>query len=240
MIEQPRSEKTLIFIPTYNDVEFLPEIIKVVRELDDDYVPLVIDDGSSPRLNASDLPKGCLLFSLPDNMGLGMCTHIALDHGAKYGYRALIRIDSDGQHPVAMVPELLSPIRDGTADVVVGTRKNHGDGSGIRIILGKLVKSYFSTIAAWITRGGIPKDVNSGFFALNRDAMVILSSASFERFPEPEMLIFAHKKGLRVTEVSISQTPRRHGKTTLSIPHAARMIYRFSIYAAAELISFRK
>ena len=66
-----------------------------------------------------------------------------------------------------MVPELLSPIHDDSADVVVGTRENHADGSGIRIILGKLVKSYFSTIAAWITRGGTPKDVNSGFFCNN-------------------------------------------------------------------------
>ena len=240
MIEQPRSEKTLIFIPTFNDIEFLPEIIKVVRELDDDYVPLVIDDGSSPRINASELPKACLLFSLPENMGLGMCTHIALDHGAKYGYKALIRIDSDGQHPVSMVPELLSQIHNGVADLVVGTRKNHAEGSGIGNLLRNFVKSYFSTVASWITRGAVPRDVNSGFVALAHDAIVKLSTTNLERFPEPQLLIEAHAAGLRIGEVEISQAPRQHGKTTLSITQAARLIYRFSVFAVAEIVSFRR
>ena len=78
MIERSLSGKTLIFIPTFNDVELLSTIIKDVLALGDNYVPLIIDDGSSPRLHVEALPKGCLLFSLPNNMGLGMCTHIAL------------------------------------------------------------------------------------------------------------------------------------------------------------------
>ena len=47
----------------------------------------------------------------------------SLDHALKYGYGALPRFDSDGQHPVVMVPELLSPINDGTADVGGGVRE---------------------------------------------------------------------------------------------------------------------
>lgn len=240
MIEQPRSGKTLIFIPTFNDVEFLPSITEKVLALDGNYVPLVIDDGSSPRLHATILPVGCLLFSLPNNMGLGMCTHIALDHALKYGYGALLRIDSDGQHPVAMIPDLLLPLQNDKVDIVVGTRENHGDGSGMENFCRNLVKSYFSTIAAWITRGGAPSDVNSGFFALNRDAMIKINTATLERFPEPQMLILAHVNGLRIAEVPITQSPRRQGKTTLSISQAARLIYRFSVFAAAEITLLRK
>lgn len=240
MIEQTRSLKTLIFIPTFNDMTLLPAIIEEVLALDDNYVALVIDDGSSPRLDASALPKGCLLFSVPTNMGLGMCTHIAMDHALKYGYRALLRIDSDGQHPTAMIPELMLPIYGDHADIVVGTRENHGDGSGIGNSLRNLVKAYFSTVAAWITRGGVPSDVNSGFFALNHEAIVKISAATLERYPEPQMLILAHANGLRITEVSISQEPRQHGKTTLSFSQAVRLIYRFSIFAAGEIVSFRK
>jgi glycosyltransferase involved in cell wall biosynthesis len=240
MNERPQSQKTLVFIPTFNDVATLPTIIEDVLALDDNYVPLVIDDGSSPRLQSSTLPRGCLLFSLPGNMGLGMCTHIALDHAVRHGYGALVRVDSDGQHPVAMVPELLAQIRDGSADLVVGTRKNHSDGSGIGNLLRNLVKSYFSTIAAWITRGGVPSDVNSGFFALNHEAIVKLSLATLERFPEPQMLILAHAAGLRITEMPIFQASRQHGKTTLSFSQAARLIYRFSVFAAAEIVSIRR
>jgi len=132
----------------------------------------------------------------------------SLDHALKYGYGALPNFDSDGQHPVVMVPELLSPIHDGTAEVGGGARKNHGDGSGIVNLLRNLVMSYFSTVAAWNTRGGVPSDVNSGFFALNHEAIVTLTTATLERIPEPQMLILAHKKGLRITEIPISQAPR--------------------------------
>jgi len=240
MIEQLRFGKALIFIPTFNDVDLLPSIIEDVLALDDSYVPLVIDDGSSPRLQASTIPNGCLLYSIPNNMGLGMCTHIALDHATKYGYSALLRIDSDGQHPVEMIPELLLRLQNGDADFVVGTRDNHGDGSGFRILLRNFVKSYFTTVATWITRGGVPSDVNSGFIALNQDAIGKINTSVLERFPEPQMLILAHAKGLRIAEVPISQSPRQHGKTTLSISQAARLIYRFTIFAAAELVSFRR
>jgi glycosyltransferase involved in cell wall biosynthesis len=240
MKETPRRSKTLVFIPTFNDVALLPAIIEDVLALGDNHVPLVIDDGSSPRLSAAVLPEGCLLFSLPTNMGLGLCTHIAMDHAMKYGYGALIRIDSDGQHPVGMVPELLSQIHNGVADLVVGTRENHSEGSGIGNLLRNFVKSYFSTVASWITRGAVPRDVNSGFFALSHDAIVKLSTTNLERFPEPQMLIMAHAAGLRIGEVEISQAPRRHGKTTLSITQAVRLIYRFSVFVAAEIVSFRR
>ena len=126
MTETPRAPRTLVLIPTLNDVALLPSIVKDVQALDGVYVPLVIDDGSSPRLLPSALPEGCLLFSLPINLGLGMCTHIAMDHALNFDYDELLRIDSDGQHPVAMAPNLLLPIREGQADLVVGTRENHG------------------------------------------------------------------------------------------------------------------
>ena len=240
MVEQTRSGKTLIFIPTFNDVDILPSIIKDVLALSDSYVPLVIDDGSSLRLRTSALPDGCLLFSLPVNMGLGICTLIALDHAMNFGYEALLRIDSDGQHPIGMFPKLLLPVQNGNADIVVGARDNHADGSGMGNLLRKFVKAYFSTVASWITRGGLPRDVNSGFFLLNYPAMVKISTATLERFPESQMLILAHTNGLRITEVPISQTQRIHGKTTLSIFQAVRLIYRFSIFAAAEIVSLRK
>jgi glycosyltransferase involved in cell wall biosynthesis len=238
--ENSDPRRTLVFIPTFNDVALLPAIVEEILALDGDYVPLVIDDGSSPRLLSSDLPKGSLLFSLPTNMGLGMCTHIALDHALKHGYDELLRIDADGQHPVAMAPDLLSPIREGSADLVVGTRENHSDGAGMGNSLRKLVKLYFSTIASAITRGGVPKDVNSGFIALNQTAIVAISDIILERFPEPQMFIIAHAIGLRISEVAVTQNPRHHGKTTLSVTHAARLIYRFSVFAAGEILPFRR
>ena len=66
MIEQRRFGKTLIFIPTFNDVELLAAIIEDVITLGDSYVTLIIDDGSLPRLHAAALPDGCLLFSMPN------------------------------------------------------------------------------------------------------------------------------------------------------------------------------
>jgi glycosyltransferase involved in cell wall biosynthesis len=240
MMKRSYSPRTLVFIPTLNDVVLLPTIVEDVLALGDSYVPLIIDDGSIPRVQPSLLPKDCLLFSLPINLGLGTCTNIALDHAMKYNYDALIRIDSDGQHPVAMVPDLLASIDDDSADLVVGIRENRDVGTGVGNVLRKLIKSYFSAVAGIITRGKAPKDVNTGFFALSRNAIARMSYITLERFPEPQLFIIAHATGLRISEVTITQLPRQHGKSTLSIFHAARMIYRFTVFAAGEFLTFRR
>ena len=230
----------LVFLPTLNDQEYLPKLIDEVLELCEEFVPFVIDDGSAPPLEKDGFPTDCLLFSLPVNLGLGVCTHIAFDHALAFGYEAAVRIDADGQHPIPMIREVLQPLMEGRADVVAGMRINRREKRRPGDNLRNLVKGYFSTVSRVVTKGGSPSDVITGFIATNRRAMHELNRGQFERYPEPQLFVEACALGLKVVDVEIEQLSRQHGNSTLVYAGAASMAYRFCIFAIAELLRFRR
>jgi glycosyltransferase involved in cell wall biosynthesis len=230
----------LVFMPTLNDVEHLSAIIDEIGKLDGAFTVLVLDDGSKVPVKSVLDRSDCLHFRLPANFGLGVCTHIAFDHALRGGYRAVVRVDADGQHPVAMIPALLAKLSADEADVVVASRSNRNQGSGWRFAASRFVCGYISTMAGFLTKGRVPRDVNSGFFAANLPAMAILNSSQLERFPEPQMYILASRNGLRVAEVRVEQMTRKHGASTITFGHALRIVYRFNIFVLSELLHWRR
>jgi glycosyltransferase involved in cell wall biosynthesis len=227
-------------MPTLNDVEYLAAIIDEIGKLDGAFTVLVLDDASSVPVRSALNRNDYLHFRLPTNFGLGVCTHIAFDHALHNGYQAIVRIDSDGQHPVETIPALLAKLNNGEADVVVASRSNRNQGSGWRFVISRIVRSYISAMARLLTNGSAPTDVNSGFFAASVSAVNVLNNCRLERFPEPQMYILACRHGLRVAEVPMEQKSRMHGSSTITFGHALRIVYRFNIFVLSELLQLRR
>tara|TARA_Y100001960_G_C14754645_1_gene870546 strand:- start:706 stop:1431 length:726 start_codon:yes stop_codon:yes gene_type:complete len=230
------SEQVLVLIPTYNDFALLGKITAELQQLGDTYKILVVDDGSTTQFTASELASDVLYFRLPANFGIGAATHVGFDHALRHKYRALVRLDADGQHPLKMIPNLLEPINCGEADLVVGARVNRHEGSGIRGLAAEVVRNYLSLVSRLMTRNRTPSDVNSGFFAISYKAMAILNVLQFERYPEPQMFTMAGRQKLTVKEISVQQAERTHGASTITIARALGMFYRFNVFVLGELI----
>ena len=237
--EEPPEPEALVFVPSFNDRESLRDVVARIRALGHGYKMLVIDDGSRLGEVPRDLGEDVLFVRLPDNFGLGICTHIALDHASKYGYGAVVRVDGDGQHPVGEIPRLLAGLYAGEADMVVGSRTNQNLGGGLGSLLRWAAKAYFVWVSWLITRGRAPRDLNTGFFALNARAMAALNRFHLERYPEPQIFVLACREGLRVKEIVIEQLERRYGSSTLTVMQAARLFYRFNIFILGELMRGR-
>ena len=225
-----------MLIPTYNDLEMLPEITTELRELNESYRVLVVDDGSTVAVDPAKLEPDTLLFRAPANFGLGAATHIAFDHALRHGYRAVVRLDADGQHPLEMIPELVKPIEQGEAELVVGARLNRNAGHGIRNVAGLLLRGYMSAVSRLMTGNRAPTDVNSGFFAISARAMATLNTIPLERYPEPQMYILAGRQRLPIKEVPIRQIARVHGSSTITLARALGMFYRFNVLVLGELL----
>ncbi|MCG8690144.1 MAG: glycosyltransferase family 2 protein [Minwuiales bacterium] len=229
------NSRILVFIPAYNDFEALPNLCSEILELSGArYDVLVIDDGSETPLELGEALPSIKLFRMPCNFGLGTCTHIAFDYALAHDYDAVIRLDADGQHSVHDIPKVVGALRD--ADVVCAVRTNRDQPDGIRGVVAKLVRKYFSYLARILTKGRSPKDVNTGFFGVTRHALNVLNQYQLERFPEPQMFILACRNELRVSEIEILQNNRVQGKSTLSLDQAVRMFYRFSIFVLTECL----
>lgn len=113
--------------PAYNEVRNLPELlatlVPVLESIGEPWEIVFVDDGSR------DDTIGCLLaarsqdprikiVSLARNFGKDIALSAGLRHARG---RAVIPIDSDGQHPPELIPEMVARWRAG-ADMVVGVR----------------------------------------------------------------------------------------------------------------------
>ena len=88
----------------------------------------------------------------------------------------VVVMDGDLQHPPETIPDLVLPIEQGTADLVVASRyRDEGDGSG----LANLARVGVSRSATTLTKLAFPRqladvtDPMSGFFAVRTDAIDI-------------------------------------------------------------------
>lgn len=240
LVEPPPSEaatryarSVLVFVPTFNDHSQIRGIEDEISSLGIGARVLVVDDGSTVPVQGQ---ATTLVFRIPDNFGLGVATNIAIDHALRGEYDVLVRIDADGQHSVADICNVLEPIDSGQADMVVGVRSNHMIFNQVEGVLRSLVKSYFRVAARLATKGTAPNDVNSGFFALNREGMKVLNRFDFERYPEPQMFVLACRQGLRVKQQEINQRERVEGRSTITVLEAVRMVWRFTIFITNEFL----
>jgi glycosyltransferase involved in cell wall biosynthesis len=231
-----RNTEVLVLIPSFNDTELLKELTGAVIALPDRFVPLVVDDGSLTEILYTDVAAGTLLVRCPVNTGLGTATHIAFDHAAKYGYGFVARIDSDGQHPVDSIPDIVRPLQTEEADMVVGHRLNRDDRGGPRALLAKSVRWYLTLISKLVSGGHTPEDMNSGCFAVTADAAAKLNRLYMDRYPEPKIFLSANPFGIRIIECGINQNDREFGRSTVNIFQAVMMLYRFHMLLLARLL----
>lgn len=232
--------RVLVFIPSYGDLAKVPTLVAQVEALGPAYRALVVDDGSPEPLSGV-LSRGRhLLVRFPANFGLGVSTNVAFSHALQHGYRALVRIDADAQHSVEDVPRLVAGLDQMGVDLVVGSRLNQPKDWSTATATRRMVKWYLSSMAAMLTRGAAPKDVNSGFFAVSARGMRTLNATSFERFPEPELFISACRAGLSVREIPVQQRDREDGRTTLGVLAASALLFRFNVFALLQVFGRRR
>jgi glycosyltransferase involved in cell wall biosynthesis len=234
-----RNKETLVFIPTYNDKELLGKITGSVSALPGNFVPLVVDDGSFTAVDKNDLAPGSLLVRLPTNFGLGTATHVAFDHAIKHGYGMIARLDSDGQHPVSSLPDLIRPLIENEADMVVGQRLNRDDGTGLRALFAKVIRWYLTTASSLVSRGQTPRDMNTGFFAVTTDAARKFNTLILERYPEPQIFLSARSFDIKTAECMIKQNDREYGHSSINLFQAVMMLYRFHMLLLAQLLQTR-
>lgn len=229
------SPRILAFLPTLNDFAVLPQICSAILALPGSYSVLVIDDGSFPPLDRTILPAGTMVGHLPENYGLGVATHVAIDHMLAHGYDVLVRLDSDGQHPADKIPLLVDEIVSGRADFAIGTRIDPHKGFGARILATRFISAYYRLIARWLTGSRVLGDLTSGFMAMNRRTAQVMAKEPLERYPEPEMLMLGMLGGLRIARVPIKANEREFGRSTIGVNRAMLLFYRFNIFALSRL-----
>jgi dolichol-phosphate mannosyltransferase len=198
-----------IIIPTYNEAQNLPELIKQIKALDlPEYEILIVDDNSPDGTAAVARQLGAETIVRTTDRGLSQSV-IAGFQKARGDY--LLVMDADLSHPVEAIPALVTAIQAG-AQVAIGSRYvDQGE-----LQNWQLIRKFYSWLATLVVRPLTPvKDPMAGFFCLDKNV--------WQRAPlKPrgykillEILVRCRVKNF--TEIPITFTDRTQGQSKLNL-----------------------
>ena len=122
--------KTLVIVPTFNELESAPRLISRVCELIPDVHILVVDDGSPDGTAdvVESMAQGQLVGRIhvmrrKEKSGLGAAYLAGFSWGIEHGYETLIEMDADGSHRPEDLVNLIKISRaNPSLDLIIGSR----------------------------------------------------------------------------------------------------------------------
>lgn len=191
-------EPVVVIFPAYNAEKTLSPVIKGLRQILPRATIIGVNDGSQDG-------TGALLRSLCDrtieftaNRGKGAALQAGIDAALETDCRAVLTIDSDGQHDPAFAPAILSALD--VSHIAIGTR----DLSGQQVPRHRRIANMMSSAATRIVSGGAVRDSQSGYRAIRREVLEEVH-ANGDRYEfETDFVIRAARAGFSITNVPIS------------------------------------
>jgi glycosyltransferase involved in cell wall biosynthesis len=201
------SRKLIIQIPCYNEEESLRSTLRALpRTVSgfDTVEILVIDDGSRDATAKIAREAGVdHLITLAHNQGLARAFMAGIEASLMAGADVIVNTDADNQYAAASIDDLVRPILDGKAQIVVGARPI----AEIREFspLKKLLQWIGSAVVRLASGTQVP-DAPSGFRAIHRDAAMRLYVFGNYTYTL-ETIIQAGRKNIPITSVPVRVNP---------------------------------
>jgi glycosyltransferase involved in cell wall biosynthesis len=196
--------KVIVQIPCYNEAETLPLVFeRMPRAIDgvDSLEYLVIDDGSADGTSEVARRLGVHhVLRHTRNMGLGRSFHDGVLKALELGADVVVNTDGDNQYPSERIADLVRPILDGQADIVIGDRQTAtiAHFSAMK----KRLQRWGSAVVNFAADTELP-DAASGFRAYSRESLIRLNTVT--RFSYcMETIIQAGNKRLKIASVPIT------------------------------------
>ena len=206
--EVPEGQRVAVLIPCLNEELTVGTVVQDFRRELPDAAIWVVDNGSTDNTVAVAIAAGARVLREP-RKGKGFAIRAAFRDVEADVY---VLADGDNQLPAESVHELIRPVLDGNADMVVGSRAmgrrtspNPINNLG-NVVFSKLLRS---ALAVRVT------DVLSGYRAMSRLLVKSLPLASRNFEIEVELTIKTSQRSYRIREIPYQVKPR----SSESAPH---------------------
>lgn len=221
---------TTVVIPTYNEAENLPALVKALDALDlPDLRVLVVDDSSpdgtgrlaeelGERLRRGGEPFVRALHR-PEKQGLGRAYVAGMTRALEEGADFIVQMDADLSHEPAEIPKMLEAMERTGAGVVIGSRYVPGgsldpEWTRARRLLSVWANFYARTILRMDVR-----DITAGFKLWRREALLAVDLARITSDGyafQIEMNWEVRRRGFEIVEIPIYFRERREGASKMS------------------------
>ena len=215
-------------VPAYNVSAELGEVLRQMPLLFKTII--VVDDASRDETAAvaeryAQLDPRITVIRHETNQGVGGAMLTGFARALESGADIIVKIDGDGQMPLWLVPQLIQPLIDGSADYTKGNRFR--DFQAVRAMpfvrrIGNVVLSFLSKAATGYWHCFDP---TNGFLAIRADVLTQLPLKKIDPtyFFETSMLSHLYVLGAVVKEVPM---PARYTGETSSLS-IARVVRQF-------------
>lgn len=204
--------KLVVSIPAYNEEKNIGDVIRSIpRDLADDILIVVIDDGSTDNSIQEAKKAGAdRIISHRKNLGLAQAFRRGLEEGLALGADVIVNMDADGQYLGNEIKNLIEPIKKGEADVVLGSRFS---GWIEEMPFQKKLGNIIATKVTGFLSGIRISDAQTGFRAFSREAALRINILSDYTYTQESIIQAAHM-GLVIKEVPV-HFRRRDGRSQL-------------------------
>lgn len=200
--------KVFVQIPCLNEEETLPAVLRSIpTSIDgvDELEVLVIDDGSTDATMEVARAHGVRHFvQHTRTMGLARAFQDGVNYALAHGADIVVNTDGDNQYPQDRIGDLVAPILDGTADIVIADRQTHTieHFSWFK----KRMQRFGSAVVSKAASTKLP-DAASGFRAYSRAALLRLNVVTQFSYTM-ETIIQAGNKRLWIASVPVVTNAR--------------------------------
>jgi dolichol-phosphate mannosyltransferase len=213
--------KTLVIIPTYNEIHNIQKLVPLLLE-SYSFIDILIVDDNSPDGTAdfiqklSEKEQRINLLKREKKMGLGTAYVAGFQFMLSKEYEFAIQMDADFSHDPNEITKFMENIEN--HDLVIGSRYIHG----VRVAnwpIKRLLLSYFANLYSRIITGMPVKDGTGGFKCFRR---IVLESINLNNIHsngysfQIEMNYKTWKKGFKIIEIPITFVDRVHGTSKMS------------------------
>jgi dolichol-phosphate mannosyltransferase len=231
----PEPRRTLVIVPTYNEITSLEPIVHRIRAAVPQADVLVVDDASpdgtgalADRLAAGD--AGVRVLHRAGKDGLGRAYLAGFGIAIDEGYHLVVEIDADGSHDPAELPRMLELASH--ADLVIGSR--WVDGGAVRNWpwLRQAISRAGNAYSRAVLRSRI-RDITAGYRVYTVSALrsLDLAAVSSQGYCfQVELAWRLERAGATIVEHPITFVERENGRSKMHLGIVVEALVRVTVW----------
>ncbi|OFI48725.1 glycosyl transferase family 2 [Floricoccus tropicus] len=215
-------KKVLLIIPAYNEEKSILNTVRMVENYKEhNTVPFVLDyvvinDGSKDKTLDVLIENKLNHINLVQNLGIGGAVQTGYLYALRKGYDIAVQFDGDGQHDIASIEEVVTPLLNEEYDFTIGSRFIDESSDNFQSTVARRMGINLISAAIKFVTGNKIYDTTSGYRAANRSVINYFSKNYPMAYPEPESIVRLMKHGYKVKEVPAHMFERTEGESSIS------------------------